>query len=151
LWGHNLKKYLKKKDWDFLRLHTYEQSGYRCLICGGRGEKWPLECHEVWDYRSFDEKFEAAVLIELRALCPLCHRVNHLGKANIDGVYEETIVHMAGINQWSIGYAQSIADDAFEIWDERSDKNWILGYEDAIQWDPSVKKILSAFFCEKKD
>lgn len=148
LWGENLRKYLKKEEWDFLRKHTYASSGYRCSICGGIGEKWPVECNEVWDYRSLEDGRNIAVLIELKALCARCHQVNHLGKANIDGKYNEAIRHMAYINGWSLNYAGHVADDAFKTFSERSEKTWLLGYDDECDWSPSIEKILKTFFCE---
>ena len=148
LWEKNLRKYLDKNDWDFLRKHTYAQSGYRCSICGGKGEKWPVECDEVWNYQSLEDKRWASVLIGLRALCPRCHRVNHLGKANLDGKYDETIRHMAYINGWSLNLANHVANEAFKTFEERSKKTWLLGYENECVWDPSVEKVLKTFFSE---
>lgn len=148
LWGENLRKYLRKEDWDFLRKHTYAQSSYRCLICGGKGERWPVECDEVWEYRLLEDGRGMAVLIGLRALCPRCHRVNHLGKANVDGYYNETIKHMAYINGWSLKRAEQTAEEAFRIFNERSQKNWLLAYDDECNWNPSVEGVLKTFFCE---
>lgn len=150
LWGENLRKYLSKKDWDFLRKHTYTQSGYRCSICGGKGERWPVECDEIWDYQPLEDGRWISVLIGLRALCPRCHRVNHLGKANVDGKYDETVRHMAYINGWSLSHANRIAKESFITFEERSKKTWLLGYENECDWDPAIEKILKAFFCEVK-
>lgn len=148
LWEKNLRKYLSKKNWDFISKYTCSQSGYRCSICGGRGEEWPVECHEVWDYRTLEDGNGIAVLIELRALCPRCHQVNHLGKANIDGKYNETIRHMAYINSWSLNHSECVAEEAFKLFYERSEKSWLIGYDDECAWEPSVEKILKTFFCE---
>lgn len=147
LWGRNLRKYLSKRDWDFLRKYTYSISGYRCSICGGKGKQWPVECDEMWDYRSLEEGREVSVLVGLRALCPRCHRVNHLGKAKIDGKYDETIRHMAYINGWSLNYSEHVAEEAFKLFNERSEKSWLMGYDNECPWDPSVEKILKTFFC----
>lgn len=146
LWGFNLRKYLDKKDWDFLRRHTYAQSGYGCSICGGKGEQWPVECDEVWNYQPLEDGRWVSVLTGLRALCPRCHRVNHLGKANVDGKYNETIRHMAYINGWSLNRTNQVAEDAFKIFEERSTKTWLLGYENESAWDFSVERILKKFF-----
>lgn len=146
LWGENLRKYLSQDDWNFLRTHTYSQSGYRCSICGGKGQKHPVECDEVWEYKDLDSKYGIAILTELRALCSRCHRVNHLGKANADGKYLETITHMAYINYWSLKYAEHIADKSFKLFEKRSKKNWYLGYNTDKNWGPKIKKILKTFF-----
>jgi len=49
-WFSNVRSNVSKKTWDFLRKSTYKKANHRCEICGGRGDKWPVECHEVWDY-----------------------------------------------------------------------------------------------------
>lgn len=59
-----------------------------------------MECDEAWDYRLLEEEQGVAVLIGLRALCPRCHRVNHLGKANVDGRFNETKTH--GLHKWMV-------------------------------------------------
>lgn len=38
--------------------------------------------------------------------------------------------HMAYINGWSLKRAEQAAEDAFQIFDERSEKNWLLAYDD---------------------
>jgi len=35
---------------DRLRRQVPAEAGDRCDICGGRGRRWPVECHEVRDY-----------------------------------------------------------------------------------------------------
>lgn len=150
LWGENLRKGLSRGDWDFLSMHTYARFGRRCAICGGREKKWPVECHEVWEYRPFDEKSGIALLKELRSLCSLCHRVNHLGKARVDGLYQKTLVYMAEINGWSIGQAQSVAKKAFDLWERLSKKQWAVGYDDEEPWDPSIKAVLDKLFLQRK-
>ena len=148
LWGQNLRKFLSREEWDDLRKFTYASSGYRCSICGGIGEKWPVECDEIWDYRILEDGRGLAVLKGLRALCPRCHRVNHLGKANVDSKYNETIKHMAYINGWSLYHADQVAKEAFKTFEERSEKTWVLGYDDECNWHPSIEKILKTVFCE---
>ena len=90
------------------------------------------------------------MLIGLRALCPRCHQVNHLGKANVDGKYDETVLHMAYINGWSLSLANRVAEEAFKTFEERSKKPWLLGYENECDWDHAIEKILKTFFCEVK-
>lgn len=150
LWGKNLRSFLRREEWDSLRSRVYDASGHRCVICGGRGDRWAVECHEMWDYRLFNDGSAMSVLVGLRALCPRCHRVNHLGKARVDGVYEETLFHMAGVNQWPMRKARLVSQKAFEVWKERSKKRWVLGYDDTIDWDPLAKKILRDVFPERR-
>jgi 5-methylcytosine-specific restriction endonuclease McrA len=76
-WCKNLRNELTQEDWDVLRKEAYRRAGYECEICGGRGEKWPVECHERWEY---DDAANVQSLSGLVALCPKCHRVKHIGR-----------------------------------------------------------------------
>jgi hypothetical protein len=48
-WFKNLRSELPKEKWDKLRKDTYKKAGYRCEVCGGKGEKWPVWTFEVAD------------------------------------------------------------------------------------------------------
>lgn len=48
--GENLRKLLTKTEWDKVRKAVYKRAGYKCEICGGKGEKHPVEAHEEWLY-----------------------------------------------------------------------------------------------------
>jgi hypothetical protein len=49
-WYSNLRSELTEEQWDTVRRRCYVAADYRCEVCGGRGPKWPVECHEVWSY-----------------------------------------------------------------------------------------------------
>lgn len=36
-WGKNLRSVLTKENWDKVRKQVYASAGYRCRICGGKG------------------------------------------------------------------------------------------------------------------
>ena len=74
-WYKNLRSEFSKKRWDVLRKECYKKANYICEACGGKGDKWPVECHEVWDF----SKIGIQKLIRLIALCPLCHKCQHPG------------------------------------------------------------------------
>src|SRR5207302_1396445 len=69
-WYTNVRSHVPKTVWDRLRRQVAAEAGNRCEICGGRGRRWPVECHEVWEYDD-DEKIQR--LQRLVALCPACH------------------------------------------------------------------------------
>ena len=102
---------------------TYKKAGYQCEICGGRGEKWPVECHEVWDYN--DAK-QIQKLSNLTALCPDCHRVKHIGLANIQGVADRAEAHLAKINHWNTNQVNDYLEIVWDTWDKRSSHDWNL-------------------------
>ena len=49
-WLSNLRSELPRQAWDALRRRTYENAGYLCDVCSGRGPTHPVECHEQWSY-----------------------------------------------------------------------------------------------------
>jgi len=46
-WYTNVRSNVSKAVWDRLRRRVATDAGKSCEICGGRGGRWPVECHEV--------------------------------------------------------------------------------------------------------
>ena len=122
-WGANLRKVLPKSDWDKLRKRQYILANYCCEICGGRGPKWPVECHEVWEY---DDQNKIQTLTGLVALCPPCHRVKHMGRSMAVGEGEEAVSHFMDVNDCSRNVADAYVEEAFMPWQDRSGYEWDL-------------------------
>ena len=122
-WGTNLRSELPKNRWDQLRRETYRNSGHVCEICGGKGKKWPVECHERWKY---DETNKSQILIGLISLCPPCHEVKHMGRANAMGRGDVAKSHLMKVNGWTEGEAGAYIENAFKTWIRRSSENWSL-------------------------
>jgi len=122
-WGANLRSELKKSEWDKLRKECYAKAGYRCEVCGGKGSRWPTEAHEIWDY---DEKTKVQRLDGLIALCPSCHEVKHIGRANATGNGQRAMRHLMRVNSWAESDAKHYIDAAFETWMKRSGEEWTL-------------------------
>ena len=94
-WFSNVRDHVSKATWDLLRKRTYKQANYRCSVCGGRGPKWPVECHEIWHY---DDQKKVQKLLGLTALCPSCHEVKHIGLAGVRGRCQQACEHLARVN-----------------------------------------------------
>lgn len=122
-WFTNVRSHLAVEEWDLVRRAVYRRARYRCEVCGGRGERHPVECHEVWDY---DDERRVQRLDRLVALCPPCHRVKHLGLASVNGRYDEALQHLAGVNGWALEEAERYARSAFARWEERSRYEWTV-------------------------
>ena len=122
-WYSNVRSGLPTKEWDRLRKLSYAEADYKCEICGGKGTKHPVECHEIFEY---DDENKVQTLRGLVALCPKCHRVKHIGKAQIDGLYGEARQHLADVNGWSIAKAEKYVIQQFEVWQKRSMYQWKL-------------------------
>ena len=122
-WGINLRSLLSKSEWDQIRKSVYEKAQNTCEICGGVGPKWPVECHEIWDY---EERSKTQILRGFIALCPNCHQVKHMGRAMSIGKGKQATKHLARVNGWSVQDAQYYIEAMFEVWHRRSQENWTL-------------------------
>ena len=122
-WGENLRSMLSKSEWDRIRKSVYEKAKNKCEICGGVGPKWPVECHEIWQY---EEESKTQFLRGFIALCPKCHQVKHMGRTMSIGKGKQATQHLARVNGWSIQDAQYYIEVMFEIWHRRSQENWTL-------------------------
>eukprot|EP00002_Diphylleia_rotans_P015200 TRINITY_DN2944_c0_g5_i1.p1 TRINITY_DN2944_c0_g5~~TRINITY_DN2944_c0_g5_i1.p1 ORF type:complete len:487 (+),score=109.65 TRINITY_DN2944_c0_g5_i1:31-1491(+) len=117
----NVRLLMKKKYWEVLRKEYHERCKYRCEICGGMGERWPVELHEKW---SFDDRNRRLKLLGMVSLCPSCHLVKHANLAKMQGKLDEVMEHLAGVNKWSIDEARTYVDYSLEVWTLRSRRNW---------------------------
>jgi hypothetical protein len=123
VWGSNLRTALSKSNWDRLRKAKYQEVQNRCEVCGGKGRRHPVECHEVWEY---NDQNKVQKLVGLKALCPPCHRVKHLGLAMSSGYGDVSLQHLARVNGWSVQEAEAYAREAFGVWECRSVHDWHL-------------------------
>lgn len=119
----NLRSILTTEQWDTLRKDCYKNAKYKCEICGGKGEKHPVECHEIWEY---DNKKHKQTLKSLIALFPKCHQVKHIGLAELKGHLEDAIEHLANINNIPISKAYNLREQAFILWEKRNKYKWKL-------------------------
>lgn len=122
-WGWNLRSELKKSEWDRVRGVVYERAGHVCEVCGGKGRKWPVECHERWHY---DDEAGVQTLVGLEALCPPCHEVRHMGRAISVGNGERASKHLGKVNGWNPEQVAVHVNQAFAVWHERSRRSWSL-------------------------
>lgn len=135
-WEDNLRSRLTKHQWDSLRAACYQKAGHVCEVCGGRGPKHPVECHEIWDY---DDRSLIQRLTGLVALCPNCHKVKHIGFAITQGQdsFLRALGHLATVNQWPMELAMEYVDRQFQIHKIRSQRQYHLDLrwlEDSAQY-----------------
>ena len=122
-WGDNLRSRFKPSEWDRLRKACYEQAGHKCEICGGKGRRHPVECHEIWHY---DDDQGVQTLKGLIALCPSCHEVKHIGRAMAVGLGDRALAHLTKVNGITKHEAVAHVGDALVQWRTRSQRPWIL-------------------------
>jgi hypothetical protein len=122
-WYRNVRSNVSTAEWERLKKITFSRAGHVCEVCGGRGKKWPVECHEVFAY---DDEQRVQKLVKLVALCPSCHEVKHIGLAGVRGNYERAVAHLSRVNGWSIADAELYIEGCFELWHRRSRHPWQL-------------------------
>lgn len=122
-WWSNVRSNVTKAQWERCKNYVKNRSGARCEICGGRGRRWPVECHEVWAY---DDERRIQTLVELIALCPPCHQVKHIGRTMAVGQGPQAVAHLCRVNGWTPGHAEAYIEVQLEIWSLRSTHNWAL-------------------------
>lgn len=120
-WFTNVRSLVPTAEWDRIRKKAYTAAGYQCEICGGVGPKWPVECHEIWDY---DDEAHTQTLRGLIALCPSCHHVKHIGLAGVLGRGDQAKRHLASVNGWTLKQANNYIKAAFAQWTARSKHEW---------------------------
>ena len=137
-WWSNVRSHVAPAVWERLRRATATAAGNRCEICGGRGRRHPVECHEVWDY---DDARLVQRLVRLIALCPSCHEVKHLGLAAKRGRHAAALAHLAKVNGWTAADAEAYTEVVFEQWAARSRHDWTLDCTvlevQGIRFDPT--------------
>jgi single stranded DNA-binding protein len=133
----NLRNMLSKKSWESIKKITFHRAENRCEVCGKQGRKWPVECHEIWDY---DDDRKIQTLKGFAALCPKCHRVTHAGFVSVKSRYGIIIRHLADVNQWTTGKAKHYLVSRFELWEQRSKHQWTQDLTILNNYKPSVSQ-----------
>ena len=127
--GCNVRSRISSEQWKKVCTVTHQRAknGHRCQICNQSGKSQgfphPVECHEIW---SFDEVSHTQRLEGLISLCPLCHKVKHLGLADMQGYGAIARQHMRRVNRMSIDQVDQHIQEATVVVKERSQVNWKL-------------------------
>lgn len=122
-WNWNVRSEVTSSQWDKIRRRVYVNANYICEVCGGKGSKHPVECHEKWRY---DDTNHIQTLVGLEALCPKCHMVRHIGLTIHRGMGGVAINHLVKVNGISLETANQMIVDAFVVWQKRSAHEWKL-------------------------
>lgn len=147
----NVRSEVTKQKWDIIRKDCYQEYNYKCGICDGKGDKHPVECHEIWEYN-----YPAQKLIGFIALCPKCHQVKHFGLAQIRGKSKEATKHLMKVNGWDRKQAERHIKSAFILWTERSECDWkldisVLEEKEELEKCPDCGKTIdegACFYCK---
>lgn len=121
-WGRNLRAVMGRDAWrPFVREHVYPTTGSVCRICGGRGDRWPVEADEVWRY---DDSRGIQTLHGIVPLCPACHEVRSAGLAVRNGRRKAIVEHLSWVERIRTRDAGDRVDAALAQWASRSRRTW---------------------------
>ena len=119
----NLRSVLTPEEWRKVADKTYIESAHRCRVCGGKGDKHPVEAHEIWDYNMGTL---TQTLVGVTSLCPPCHEVKHIGLAGIRGRAEIALARLKWLNNFSDAALSAYIEQTYSIYEERSIFEWDL-------------------------
>lgn len=134
-WWSNVRSNVTRAQWEkckaYARAKTDRGNGLpTCYICGqngiDQGWRYPVEAHEIWEY---DEDECKQTLVDIWPLCPMCHKVKHLGRTRNESSPEQwarVIDHLAHVNNWSGWQVEKYVMLQFQIWRLRSQMKWAL-------------------------
>lgn len=97
-WGINCRSLLSFEQWSFIRARIIKDSNKHCGICNI--ETIYLECHEVWKYSI---RKRQQILIDLIAICKMCHLSKHIGRTKKvePELYDNVIEHIKRVNKFN--------------------------------------------------
>jgi len=125
-WFTNVRSCVSQQDWERLRRMALNRAGQLCEICGApadRAERRWLELHERW---TFDEQTRTQTLRRLICVCTPCHTVTHFGLAQVKGIADQAMDHLIAVTGASAAAAQRHVEEAFALWEQRSQLVWEL-------------------------
>lgn len=122
----NVRSEVSTEKWDDIRIKVYEKANYKCEICNGVGTKWAVECHEIWHY---DDDKKVQTLKGFIALCPPCHKVKHIGLAQVQEKFFDSLIHLMQINKWNKQETENYIAKQFELYQYRSQFKWTLNLD----------------------
>ena len=142
-WFNNIRDMVSAKDWNIIKDLTFKRAGHRCEICNGVGPKWPVECHEVWDY---DDINHVQTLVRTIALCPTCHACKHLGfnMTRMPHRVPKLLNHLGNVNNMSEQEVEDYVVNCFSTHTSRSRHDWTVD----VSW--IKKRFPNMVFKQKK-
>lgn len=73
-----------------------------------------------------DDELHEQRLVGLIVLCPSCHLVKHFGRALARGFAAEADDQLMFVNRWTAAEAKQHAEQARQLWEQRSQHRWQL-------------------------
>jgi hypothetical protein len=124
VWHDSLAHLLPRSTWNNIKKDIIDRNRKKCQICGET--EGTMSLHEIWNYDDVNhvQKLDGFIL-----LCSMCHHVKHIGLAGVLASqgkldYDEVMKHFCKVNHCSEKDFEKHVEEAFEIWRERSRRQW---------------------------
>jgi 5-methylcytosine-specific restriction endonuclease McrA len=132
-WRNNLRKILSQDDWR--AISKFVRSEHKCDICGRHLPAYQLDAHEKWSYNddTCTQKLE-----DILSLCKDCHRVKHIGRAQVVGEEDLAREWFMKVNQCSLEDYRDALEEAATIWRKRSRHGWQLDISLIDNWKDKI-------------
>lgn len=123
---------MTSKNWNITRRSSYSYNNYHCYACGKYAEydeknqrfvRLKLHAHECYKY---DYMLFTAELVEIVALCPLCHEGIHIRRSQ--ALYDKGI-----LDEESMWLIYTNRDNVLNLNDEHWSK-WCLAYDGKLHY-----------------
>ena len=112
--------------------------GYQCQLCLFKGKHSQVHLHETWEY---NDETHIQRLKEFKCVCETCHNVIHWGRSQVSGKnMEKLLEHARTVNGCSAHDFKKHVKKSFEIWEERSQHEWLCQFEHYAELIPCGAK-----------
>ena len=128
LWYKSLRSVVNDFVWRKLRSEVILKAGSKCDVCGYHWGLTKLYCHEVWEYNDVEY---IQKLNGLECTCEWCHRIHHLGLAEVQlrkVEINKMIWHYRQVNGCTFHEFKVERDKAFALWERRSKVEWVQDF-----------------------
>lgn len=117
----SVRQILEAERWHSIAACVKERSGNRCEVCLGRGRRYAVGCHTVFDY---DQHAGVQKLTGFVALCPGCAEGRYIHLAEAKGRYEVAYKRLLMVNRWMPEEADRHIARARALYERRCEVAW---------------------------
>lgn len=111
--------------WRGISTSVARSAGHRCEACLGRGRKYAVGCHALFDY---DQHAGVQRLTGCVAPCPGCAEGRYIHLAEAKGRYEAAYKRLLMVNRWTPEEADRHIARAEALYERRSGIEWIQDF-----------------------
>lgn len=126
-----------EQSWNSIREDVAGRADSRCEVCLGKGRKYPVGCHGVFEY---DDYARTQTLTGFICLCPGCAEVRHIGLASPNGRYEIAFKRLMMVNRWTADEAGAYMERVEAVHERRREVSWEQDMSLAFRWTESASE-----------